>query len=306
MLHWLAGWVGPACRSARSHIYLRLKTAPLACAGRTWPTSFKDHGWYFSVEPFSGMSIHGHKPYQFNHLVQRTDVAYPDLWVANGSAASPLGQALGMDGDFVTGEGAGMLGVCPRAAVLRPRSCASRTRSLLPCPAQPCLRSPLGLPAHVLGAHRHRRHPPSAGGHIEGRAVLGPHRGLPRGGLVHPLPRPHLPQVQQVRFVGAALVPNCGPAGPIPATQFVLPAQSPALPGHALACLACRSAKLRKQELLRLHKSTARKLRLGRREALMADALLRVGACALCKSAHHLHSCPPAAGCRGPACRQAI
>lgn len=83
----------------------------LHCAGRTWPTSFKDHGWYFSVEPFSGMSIHGHKPYQFNHLVQRTDVAYPNLWVANGSASTPLGQALGMDGDFVTGKNR-LAGVC--------------------------------------------------------------------------------------------------------------------------------------------------------------------------------------------------
>lgn len=41
--------------------------------------------------------------YQFNHLVQRTDELYPALWVAPGSAASPLGAAMGMDADFVTG-----------------------------------------------------------------------------------------------------------------------------------------------------------------------------------------------------------
>jgi len=94
-----------ACGCARCNLLANTQyLACLHCAGRTWPTSFKDHGWYFSVEPFSGMSIQGHKPYQFNHLVQRTDVAYPNLWVANGSASTPLGQALGMDGDFVTGK----------------------------------------------------------------------------------------------------------------------------------------------------------------------------------------------------------
>jgi hypothetical protein len=116
------------------------------------------------------MSIHGHKPYQFNHLVQRTDVAYPNLWVANGSAASPLGQALGMDGNFVTGESRarGMLW-CLSARVLcalARQCCAARTLSgLLLCPTTLTFaRSATGLPAHVLGAHRYRRHPTSMRG----------------------------------------------------------------------------------------------------------------------------------------------
>lgn len=49
------------------------------------------------------MAIQGHKGYMFSQLVQRTDVAYPDLWVANGSKDSALGRGMGMDGDFVTG-----------------------------------------------------------------------------------------------------------------------------------------------------------------------------------------------------------
>ena len=120
-------------------------------AGVAWQANAVDHGWYFAVEPFTGMTIEGHKVgggwwvvgagrwalggaavralpspqnilqniplfnwtqtlqsllpqgYQFNHLVQRTDELYPSLWVAPGSAASPLGAAMGMDADFVTG-----------------------------------------------------------------------------------------------------------------------------------------------------------------------------------------------------------
>ena len=119
-LHWLLASAGACTLLHWPLCYLSCCRLRLPHAGRTWSTSFKDHGWYFSVEPFSGMSIHGHKPYQFNHLVQRTDVAYPNLWVANGSAASQLGQALGMDGDFVTGESRalGMLW-CLSARVLR-------------------------------------------------------------------------------------------------------------------------------------------------------------------------------------------
>lgn len=41
--------------------------------------------------------------YQFNHLVQRTDVSYPTLWVAPGSGDGAVGRALGVQGDFVTG-----------------------------------------------------------------------------------------------------------------------------------------------------------------------------------------------------------
>lgn len=39
----------------------------------------------------------------------------------------------------------------------------------------------------------------------------------------------------------------------------------------------CRAAKLRRLALRRIQKSTARKLRLGRREAAMAEALREVG-----------------------------
>lgn len=39
-----------------------------------------------------------------------------------------------------------------------------------------------------------------------------------------------------------------------------------------------RAAKLRRKALAKIQKSTARKLRLGRHEAAMADALLQVGA----------------------------
>ena len=55
------------------------------------------------MEPNTGMSIHGHKTFQWSQLVTRTDVAYPSLWVANGSQGTPLGRALGMDADFVLG-----------------------------------------------------------------------------------------------------------------------------------------------------------------------------------------------------------
>ncbi|KAI3426439.1 hypothetical protein D9Q98_008807 [Chlorella vulgaris] len=75
----------------------------IASSGTTdWNASYGNHGWYFAVEPITGMAIQGHKGYMFSQLVQRTDVAYPDLWVANGSKDSALGRGMGMDGDFVT------------------------------------------------------------------------------------------------------------------------------------------------------------------------------------------------------------
>jgi hypothetical protein len=49
------------------------------------------------------MSIHGHKGFQFSQAVTRTDVAYPDLWVAPGSRDTRLGRGLAMDDDFVLG-----------------------------------------------------------------------------------------------------------------------------------------------------------------------------------------------------------
>lgn len=36
--------------------------------------------------------------------MQRSDEMYPNLWVVPGSAASPLGAAMGMEQDFLTGE----------------------------------------------------------------------------------------------------------------------------------------------------------------------------------------------------------
>ncbi|KAL4448196.1 hypothetical protein ABPG75_005415 [Micractinium tetrahymenae] len=74
----------------------------VATTGNTWEGDFRSHGWYFSVEPFTGMTVLGHKPYQTNMLVSRSDVAYPDLWVAPGSKDTTLGQHYGMDDDFVT------------------------------------------------------------------------------------------------------------------------------------------------------------------------------------------------------------
>lgn len=43
----------------------------------------------------------------------------------------------------------------------------------------------------------------------------------------------------------------------------------------------CRAAKLRRKALAKIQKSTARKLRLGRHETAMAEALLQVGALAV-------------------------
>ncbi|KAL4418953.1 hypothetical protein ABPG77_001775 [Micractinium sp. CCAP 211/92] len=74
----------------------------VATTGNTWEGDFRSHGWYFSVEPFTGMTVLGHKPYQTNMVVARTDMAYPDLWVAPGSKNTALGQHYGMQEDFVT------------------------------------------------------------------------------------------------------------------------------------------------------------------------------------------------------------
>lgn len=50
-------------------------------------------------------------------IVARTDMAYPDLWVAPGSKDTALGQHYGMQEDFVTG-GHG-LGMWQKARLLR-------------------------------------------------------------------------------------------------------------------------------------------------------------------------------------------
>lgn len=66
------------------------------------------------------------------------------------------------------------------------------------------------------------------------------------------------------------------------------PAADQQLPRTPCRPCGCRTAKLRKRELLRLHKSTARRFRLGRRETVMADALVRVGVPVLSTLVHHL------------------
>lgn len=33
----------------------------LNAGSAAWEPSFVDHGWYYAVEPFTGMSIQGHK-----------------------------------------------------------------------------------------------------------------------------------------------------------------------------------------------------------------------------------------------------
>lgn len=94
--------------------------------------------------------LHPHPPllqgYQFNHLVQRTDEAYPALWVAPGSANSQLGRALGMDADFVTGEVVWHVGSQARqSGGVRWRRCghaASPERPRPPSPPGPAV--PLG------------------------------------------------------------------------------------------------------------------------------------------------------------------
>ncbi len=48
----------PPCTNAWHHC----PALPCHCpAGAAWQPNLVDHGWYFSVEPFTGMTIHGHK-----------------------------------------------------------------------------------------------------------------------------------------------------------------------------------------------------------------------------------------------------
>ena len=66
--------------------------------GHEWSEDAVRDGWYIDVEPFTSFTVGAHKTYQVNNLVSRTAHAYPDLWVAPGSAA-----ATGYADDFVTG-----------------------------------------------------------------------------------------------------------------------------------------------------------------------------------------------------------
>ena len=51
------------------------------------------------MEPTTGFGLVGSKTYQVTHLVGRTKILYPDLWVANNTGA-----ASGLGYDFVAGE----------------------------------------------------------------------------------------------------------------------------------------------------------------------------------------------------------
>ena len=62
-----------------------------------WNATEEEHSYGLAVEPMTGISVKGHKTYQLNHLVSRTQVMYPSIWVANGSSVE-----IGYPQDFVT------------------------------------------------------------------------------------------------------------------------------------------------------------------------------------------------------------
>ena len=55
-----------------------------------WNASLAQHAYGLAVEPLTGISVKGHKTYQLNHVVSRTPIMYPDIFVVsiNGSASS--------------------------------------------------------------------------------------------------------------------------------------------------------------------------------------------------------------------------
>jgi hypothetical protein len=63
-----------------------------------WGAEFGAHGYALAVEPSTGFAIRAQKTYQVNHMVARTANLFPQLWVADGTAA-----AAGATADFVTG-----------------------------------------------------------------------------------------------------------------------------------------------------------------------------------------------------------
>lgn len=57
--------LGRVARAPRAGARRALTSAAGCCpAGATWEGEFRSQGWYFSVEPFTGMTVLGHKPYQ--------------------------------------------------------------------------------------------------------------------------------------------------------------------------------------------------------------------------------------------------
>lgn len=62
-----------------------------------WNASVEEHAYGLAVEPMTGISVKGHKTYQLNHLVSRTPVMYPNLWVLENSSVHT-----GYDQDFAT------------------------------------------------------------------------------------------------------------------------------------------------------------------------------------------------------------
>ena len=53
-----------------------------------WNASLASHAYGLAVEPLTGISVKGHKTYQLNHVVSRTPIVYPNVWVVNGSDSS--------------------------------------------------------------------------------------------------------------------------------------------------------------------------------------------------------------------------
>lgn len=62
-----------------------------------WNATMEEHSYGLAVEPMTGISVKGHKTYQLNHLVSRTPIMYPNLWVLENSSIHT-----GYDDDFVT------------------------------------------------------------------------------------------------------------------------------------------------------------------------------------------------------------
>jgi hypothetical protein len=72
--------------------FIKLTTGTLE-----WNATEEEHSYGLAVEPMTGISVKGHKTYQLNHLVSRTQVMYPSIWVLNGSSVE-----IGYPQDFVT------------------------------------------------------------------------------------------------------------------------------------------------------------------------------------------------------------
>lgn len=79
-----------ALQAAHSHGPSLLTCAAVReSAGNTWEGDFRSHGWYFSVEPFTGMTVLGHKPYQVR-ASQRVQQLHPPFGLAPATATVHL------------------------------------------------------------------------------------------------------------------------------------------------------------------------------------------------------------------------